>query len=397
VRVKRAWAEVETPLGLLKFGRMPSQWGMGIKENAGGTDPLTGKHCDDCNGGDTVDRVSFSLGIPGTPFTGGVAMDWAGSGPTSERSFPERDPSAGYQPADLDDADDVRQWVFVVSDLTAPDERKDRLDLGDAVFDWGLMVTYRRQDWDLPAQETAVELTKQFRPRSFYTYSPDLFLRLDVGKLTLEAEGVVTFGEIGQIQDLLGLTNEESTDIFAMGGVARLTYLLADDDLELGLEAGFASGDDWEARRTGQVNYQDVPLIPGDARDDEISAFLFDPNYHVDLILFREILGTVRNATYVKPRLGYDLTGRLRLDVAGIMSFANTLVSTPGNSALWGLELNGGLAYHNDREGFSAGIAYGVLFPLGALDHPASDLFAEEDQGDAGTAQLIKMNLMLKF
>ena len=111
-----------------------------------------------------------------------------------------------------------------------------------------------------------------------------------------------------------------------------------------------------------------------------------------------EILGTVRNATYVKPRMSYDLTSRLRLDAAGIISFANKLVSTPGNSGLWGVELDGGLAYHNDRERFSAGIKYGVLFPLGALDHPRNEqLFEADDQGDAGTSQIIKMNLMLKF
>src|SRR5688572_11678806 len=36
IRVKQAWAEVMTPLGLLRFGRMPSHWGMGILANAGG-------------------------------------------------------------------------------------------------------------------------------------------------------------------------------------------------------------------------------------------------------------------------------------------------------------------------------------------------------------------------
>ena len=32
--VKRAWAEVGTPLGLIKFGRMPDAWGLGILECA---------------------------------------------------------------------------------------------------------------------------------------------------------------------------------------------------------------------------------------------------------------------------------------------------------------------------------------------------------------------------
>ncbi|HET9624768.1 MAG TPA: hypothetical protein VFP84_25550, partial [Kofleriaceae bacterium] len=35
VQIKRAWGEVALPLGVLKFGRQPNQWGMGILYNAG--------------------------------------------------------------------------------------------------------------------------------------------------------------------------------------------------------------------------------------------------------------------------------------------------------------------------------------------------------------------------
>jgi hypothetical protein len=35
IAVKRAWAEVAVPLGVLKFGRQPNHWGMGIYANAG--------------------------------------------------------------------------------------------------------------------------------------------------------------------------------------------------------------------------------------------------------------------------------------------------------------------------------------------------------------------------
>src|SRR4051812_15929679 len=34
IEVKRAWAEVAIPFGILKVGRMPNQWGMGIIHNA---------------------------------------------------------------------------------------------------------------------------------------------------------------------------------------------------------------------------------------------------------------------------------------------------------------------------------------------------------------------------
>jgi len=35
IAVKRAWGEYVTPVGQLRFGRMPSHWGLGILENSG--------------------------------------------------------------------------------------------------------------------------------------------------------------------------------------------------------------------------------------------------------------------------------------------------------------------------------------------------------------------------
>src|SRR5687768_8384630 len=44
VKVPRAWVEFQVPVGLLRVGRMPSHWGMGLLANGGGTqnlDPTT--------------------------------------------------------------------------------------------------------------------------------------------------------------------------------------------------------------------------------------------------------------------------------------------------------------------------------------------------------------------
>src|SRR5512133_676486 len=49
---KRVWGEVQTPVGLLSFGRMPSEWGLGILSHAGGGV--------DEDYGDTVDRIQFA-------------------------------------------------------------------------------------------------------------------------------------------------------------------------------------------------------------------------------------------------------------------------------------------------------------------------------------------------
>jgi uncharacterized protein (TIGR04551 family) len=381
---------------------MPNHWGLGVSANGGGEDPFhEGEYCLDCDSGDTVDRVIFNAKIPGTPLTGALGTDWAAGGATSGRLFPERYEDREY---DLTDGDDATQYVFVLSDLHAADEWKEQLELGNLGFDWGVMLTYRKQSWELRKAGAATdELQTQFQKRSAYMYIPDAYFRLGYGKLNFEGELVAVLGEIGDTADLDPDTTDTETpgsqNLVQFGGVARLNYLMADDDFNLGLEVGFASGDQWEAAKQGQTHYTEVPVLSPTDRDDTASAFLFDPNYHVDLILFRELLGTVRNATYIKPNISYELTGRIRFKAAAIVSFANVPVSTPGNSSLWGVELDGDLGYHNDREGFFAGLSYGVLFPLGAMDHPADDeLFPNtEDQGDAGTAQTIQMRLVLKF
>src|SRR6266850_2526922 len=74
--VKRVWAEVAVPLGILKFGRMPNHWGMGIYANGGGKDPISGNYDYDGDYGDSVDRLSFSAMIPGTQLRAMIASDW---------------------------------------------------------------------------------------------------------------------------------------------------------------------------------------------------------------------------------------------------------------------------------------------------------------------------------
>ena len=45
-------------------------------------------------------------------------------------------------------------------------------------------------------------------------------------------------------------------------------------------------------------------------------------------------------------------------------------VSTPGNASPYGVEMNLGLNYRNPADGFYAGLTWGVLWPMGALNRP---------------------------
>lgn len=408
IQVRRAWAEVETPFGLLKFGRQPNHWGMGIYANAGGADPIHGTYDLDTDYGDTVDRVSFDAGIPGTRFRGSVAMDWGSTAPSAGQTdlFADR---ADGQPWDLDDNDDVNQWTFVFSRLDSPEEFRDMVRSDGLALNYGALLVYRTQKWDQsPSGENALGETPDpnlFVRRNLKAYIPDLWIHGAYGPLELELEGVAVLGSIGHLEDLQRGEDVEGVepelDIRQLGAVARFTYRFLHGDLRLGLEGGYASGDQWDNQPQGATHISNRRPFPG-LGDDTMNQFIFDQDYKIDLILFRELLGAVTNAIYGRPSFEYDITERIRMRIQNVTSFAHRRVSTPGNGLMYGIEMDGDLEYHND--GFSAGMAYGVLFPLGAMDHPSSGEGSGgpgfgygDNAGDAGTAQTIQMRLMLHF
>ena len=166
--------------------------------------------------------------------------------------------------------------------------------------------------------------------------------------------------------------------------------------LELGLNLGVASGDPAPGfgalpRATGG------PGRPGDLDgaqlsppfDRRVDNFRFHPNYRIDKILFREIVGSVTDAFYLRPHGRWTIaehpSGRLRLSLAGVFSMALESSSAPGGDNLLGFELDPTLSYEND-EGWSIVAEYAVLFPFAGLDNPAMGLSAQP-------AQLFRLNL----
>ena len=391
IRVKQAWGDVHTPLGDLRFGRVPNQWGLGILNHAGGYDWIHGTTCTDCDYGDTADRLIFGTTIPGTSIRAAVGLDWGSSSPTSGQV------GAGYnrvdgQPFDLDDHDDVTQYVIMFTHLDEPDVWNQTLKTGGFAANYGLQFYYRVQDIEFnPAiGGTAPEATGLRRDLSVYI--PDLWGRITTSKFVAEGELVGIFGSVDNLVDPM----MEDMTIRQIGGVARLMVYFLGQDLELGLEGGFASGDEWEDPKYGTINIHQANYLPRSPTDTTLSMFHFNPDYHVDLILFRELFGAVINAGYVKPWIRYNITDRFAFKAAVVTSFALVPVATPGNSTFYGIEVDGDLGYSNEKEGFFAGLSYGVLFPFAALDHPIA-LFPEETSNGASTSQTLQGRLVLKF
>ena len=415
LRVQEVFGELSYALATLRVGRMDWHWGLGMFANDG--DPRRPERdprypmrhlrqriqCLDCDFGDNVDRFSLEVQLWQVYLM--AAIDFPDEGPTSQTPL---QPQA--QPYDLSQVDDVDQYTFSVSfdPQTREEQATQQIMLQDQrqpVLGGGLLFVMRDQEGAFVPG--AVEADGEVDPlarsalvyrgldlytldayfRFLYAPSDDLFIRLE-----LEAVGHV--GSVDNLTNLpVGLLDENvdarvncfnedaqgrpecrqdadgddlSQDIRQLG-VALESEFWTGGPISFGLNAGFASGG-------SQANWG-YPLggNPTDLRAG-LDFFRFDPNYHIDLILFRNVIGTVTNAYYAKPHVTVMIgegTGDLdlQIDVDAILSRAVDLQGTPAGpegSAWLGFELDAAVRVLV-RRAFIASLEGGVLFPGDAL------------------------------
>jgi len=411
--VKRAWGEVAVPLGILKFGRMPNHWGMGMYANGGGRDPINGTYDYDGDYGDTVDRVSFTALIPGTNLRAMVAADWDLTSLVSNQTNWNYG-NEGH-PFDLDDSSDTNGWVGVLAKLDSPEEFKDAVDRGELIANYGVYFEYKTQSWDYDLTSFtlggATDSYDHYVPRDLKTYTSDLWGKMAVGSFQLEGE---LLGQIGSVQHLDAYKITGSENIRKAGGVGRFTWKGVEGKLRLGLESGFATGDQWDNTVQGNTNIAYAnqlgdPSICNSKNSCTLTQFMFNREYKVDLIMWRHLFGAVTNALYFKPFLQYDITKSIMFKVADVTSFALKPVATPGNSSVYGTEIDADIGYAANH--LFAGISAGALFAFGAMAHPTDAVtnggpgFAYgtdpntnvPNTGDPGSAYTIQMRLVLGF
>jgi uncharacterized protein (TIGR04551 family) len=398
---KRAWAEIDTEFGSIYFGRMPWNWGRGLFYNDGS--------CADCDVGTTVDRVMAMTTIYGHQLK--LAWDLGAQGDTTQQlSLGRLDPS-GY-PYDLSQNDDVLELMASIARIENPIDLRERIDRGDVVVNYGLQVVYRNQgNIDaVPATNAANSMSAggfgpqplmpdqipSSLPYGALSFTPDVWFKLYYKALTIEAEGIAILGRIQHPGVLAEDTNQE-LKLAQAGWVVASELRLFHDSFFVGFEVGGATGD--QANDPGQyLNYR-WKFVQQPSGDNAINDFHFSPDYHVDEIFFRHIIGTVTNATYFKPQAAYwfDL-GRTRsvgINGGAIFSMAQVPVSTPGDSLLYGIETDVSAGYRNTAEGFYAGLTWGVFWPLAALDRPLATWGA--DAANASAAQILRVTMGVKF
>jgi uncharacterized protein (TIGR04551 family) len=370
VAVKRAWAEVQTPIGMISFGRMPSQWGLGIYSHAGnGID-------DDY--GDSVDRLQ--LAIPIGQIVGGLVLipmwDFAASGLTSA-ALPQN--YALGQPIDIDQSDDVGViGVKVVRQDTA-DELRQKLEKGLMSLNYGAWFNYRSQRFALLPAAGSCTATSGYCEvnRDAGASTLDLWGRFESRRLKLEAEVVGIYGSIANVAQP-GETAQGPIALRQFGGALRAEVKFYDGRLRFGAETGVASGDrapgfgNYPGR--GQPNAGDYDgrqyncTALGVCTDNDVRNYRFNQAYRVDQILWRQIVGGVTEAFYVKPTFRWDILEGVGLNAQLVYSQALHPESTPSQThAPLGFEMDLGFSYASD-DGFLAWLNYGFLVPLSGLD-----------------------------
>ena len=387
-RVKRAYGEVLLPFGLLAAGRLGSHWGLGMLTNGG--------DCADCDSGDASDGIALVSPLLGHVLA--MSYTFSSSGPLTDRR-------ADTRFLDLEPSDDVRTLSLAVLKVHNDLARERRRKADKASCEYGLYASYRWQENDIPAGYLPLARPEGLGPgqvmaRGLQALALDAWLRLTLPSFRLELEAAAVLAEIEEPSLVPGALLGRPIYARQFGLALESEVGAPEDAFGFGLDAGFASGDPapgFNAFPQLADGYGQPGAIRGAQAnppyDNRFDDFRFHPDYRVDRILFRELLGAVTDAIYVRPHLRWRMLevgqGALVAQLAAIASFAVEPASAPGGERPLGIELDPTLAYVNEL-GFQVVAEYAVLFPLAGLDNPALGLPAKP-------AQLLQVRLAYGF
>jgi uncharacterized protein (TIGR04551 family) len=382
VRVKQAWGEVTLPFGTLAAGRLGGlvSWGTGFFINNG--------DCNGCDHGDNGDGFMLTIPLFGHLLSG--IYELSASGPYA---------APLGQNIDLEPRAHVNTYALAFARYSSPEAQRRKLRDGRTLVQYGLLASYRTQELDAPGWTQPGGLAHGYGPGDFVrrglrSFAADLWFLLHRGGFRAEIEVATVIGQIDDATNDPSVSFRQAITSTQVGGVGSVSYDFG-FPLRLRLEVGFASGDDSPGLgyRTapGQITAQPGDLDGPQLRppsDTTVDNFRFHPDYHVDLILWRRIVGGVTDAVYVKPTVRVGPFGsahhHLLLDLSLIDSHSIFASSTPGNDTDLGVELDLAARYRFEPA-FEIDLAYGILFPGAAFRNVTLAL----DPQPAQTVELI--------
>ncbi|MBK7977161.1 MAG: hypothetical protein IPK07_29145 [Deltaproteobacteria bacterium] len=282
-RVNRAWAEWTSPAGVLRVGRQPSHFGLGVVTNDGDGEDLAfgDKHV-----GDASDRVLFGTKpislvtalVSGErpdadhdPLTLGVGFDW------------HVDRGVVVEPGD-DTQQVLMALVWDASGSTAVHERVAHRAAGSAsgaASRVGFYAAYRDQTHDDRLIQGTARPVEEFLEAWVLDTSGRLIARAASEgdfELRFEWEAAYVTGDTNFTVSRLVSTPSDpfpTSDAEQWGGVGRL--IAESESAVFRFELGAASGD-------------------GNRYDGHVRDFRFHPDYDVGLVLFSDLLASMTAA-----------------------------------------------------------------------------------------------------
>jgi len=343
IKVRRLWAEWKTAFGLLRIGRQPSHWGLGILVNDGnGFRNDFGEAYD----GATFDRIIFATrpvslikGIhaiatgkempdaaddPG--IITAVGFDWLvnSSAITFRKKITDDD---NISDENAEGTAGIRQSPIWLSDQ------------GDDVMEMIYVLMFKREDWQVGKEIMDLTIGTSWMNRwqsstESNVWIPDVYLRWAMRGAFVEAEAYHIFGNT----DAIAPDFDKTTKASITGFVARAGY---ENPAFTGLfEVGYASGDD-------------------SILDENFTGRPLHSDYNVGLILYEQLMaqrtiekfvgdedtqglwskGGVYNSTYINPRFKFRPGDIWEFRLGFLMAWAN--------------EVDGAIIPYLDREGGS--------------------------------------------
>jgi len=304
---RQAYLEWNSPIGMWRVGQMTSTWGLGMLAN-GGEDRQSKFY--DSRFGDLVDRIMFAT-KPAAMFTDAA---WA------QNLYLV----LGFDSVYRDENANVRDGDRAYEGLAALfyKTKTDYL---------GVYAAYRNQTYDNgdKLKVTAIDL---------YGHKFFDFKKVDL-KIAFEGTALV-----GSTNHAVFLRSPNEVSVQAYGFIQRTTLNIKKTGVSTQLELGFASGDK-------------------DPSDGTVRSFSFDPDYHVGMILFPEVMsrmsaraadrvsdpnlvqtppkgydmaatnGGITNAFYVAPSITWKAWKGLSMTALVLIAMAPAPVYSPYNTA----------------------------------------------------------------
>lgn len=327
IQLRRAWAEVNLPIGQIRVGRMGSFGGLGILFNDG-----NGFRNDwgDANTAQAYDRILFATrpltiiraltngDTTATPLIAAITHDWLVEDPLGIAAQPNATRSTfpfatlGYGPDDVEETIFYLQWLDTHIN---PNRSTDLLDIG-------FLNIYRTQQ--LTATKVYVgDLFWRVRYAFMGEHAPSLFFNGEITTI-LGSSYALPIGP-GQFIGEDGRTPNQTTSavwggVIQMGAAARKWVGT--------FETGYARGD------------SNIFSPDTDYRIDQRSL---SPDYHVGLIMYQIALagrtanayagqlgglssrGGVWNSKYFFPQFRYTLVNGVDLHGAFLLAWADQL------------------------------------------------------------------------